>query len=170
MQSIAYRQGFSWIGPYTGLWMWSDGTNISSPQWLSGQPDYSYKNTDCAVLGNGMFSDTDCSTLNYFICHISEWFVSCVLKNHNQSNSFLSCNHLSLFLGVFVSVYMCSTADPVRERQIMKLRVKSDGSIFDSDVQSSILELVSHTKSAQSEICKVEHLDLDTPCSFGCSR
>ncbi|KAK3535014.1 hypothetical protein QTP70_001973 [Hemibagrus guttatus] len=34
------------------------------------------------------------------------------------------------------------TSHPVRERQILRLQVKSDLSIFDSDVQSDILKLV----------------------------
>ncbi|XP_058252482.1 ladderlectin-like isoform X2 [Hemibagrus wyckioides] len=38
--------------------------------------------------------------------------------------------------------FICYNAHPVRERQILRLQVKSDLSIFDSDVQSAILELV----------------------------
>ncbi|KAK3565077.1 hypothetical protein QTP86_032502 [Hemibagrus guttatus] len=38
--------------------------------------------------------------------------------------------------------FICYNAHPVRERQILRLQVKSDLSIFDSDVQSDILKLV----------------------------
>ncbi|KAK3535013.1 hypothetical protein QTP70_001971 [Hemibagrus guttatus] len=41
--------------------------------------------------------------------------------------------------------FICYNAHPVRERQILRLQVKSDLSIFDSDVQSAILELMART-------------------------
>ncbi|XP_058252481.1 C-type mannose receptor 2-like isoform X1 [Hemibagrus wyckioides] len=103
MQSIAFNQGMSWIGAFRDTWKWSDGENTSNILWFSGQPDNYYGNENCAVLDKGMYQDTLCTGLNYFICHITH---------------------------------------PVRERQILRLQVKSDLSIFDSDVQSAILELV----------------------------
>ncbi|XP_047665740.1 C-type lectin lectoxin-Enh6-like [Tachysurus fulvidraco] len=37
---------------------------------------------------------------------------------------------------------ICHTLVPVKERQVMRLQVKSDGRVFDPDVQSSILEQI----------------------------
>lgn len=56
---------------------------------------------------------------------------------------------------MFISVFV---AQPVRERQILRLQVKSDLSIFDSDVQSAILDLVSHTKLLKSAMLHVRNI------------
>ncbi|KAI5087810.1 L-selectin-like isoform X2 [Silurus meridionalis] len=97
-------QGDSWFGLYRDTWKWSDGTNALNTPWASGQPDNYGGNENCAVVYNGNFYDTSCSTQFYFFCH---------------------------------------TIPPVRQRQIVRLQVKSDGSVFDSAAQSSILEQVS---------------------------
>ncbi|KAK3535562.1 hypothetical protein QTP70_016831 [Hemibagrus guttatus] len=83
MQSIAARQGGSWIGGYRDTWKWSDGTNTSNLLWFPGQPDNYYRNENCAVLDKGMFSDTKCTELNYFICQTSELFLLCVSESQN---------------------------------------------------------------------------------------
>ncbi|XP_053087118.1 secretory phospholipase A2 receptor-like [Pangasianodon hypophthalmus] len=38
--------------------------------------------------------------------------------------------------------FFCHSTPPVRKQQIMRLQVKSDGSVFDPDVQASILEQI----------------------------
>ncbi|XP_046699418.1 hepatic lectin-like [Silurus meridionalis] len=96
-------QGDSWFGLYRDTWKWSDGTNALNTPWASGQPDNYGGNENCAVVYNGNFYDTSCSTQFYFFCH---------------------------------------TIPPVRQRQIVRLQVKSDGSVFDSAAQSSILEQI----------------------------
>lgn len=79
MQSIAFQQGFSWIGLYRDTWKWSDRTNTSNLMWFPGKPDNINGNDNCAVLDNGMFKDAACNELHYFICHISELFM-CLKK------------------------------------------------------------------------------------------
>ncbi|XP_053087047.1 C-type mannose receptor 2-like [Pangasianodon hypophthalmus] len=102
LAQVRNRQSNSWIGLYRDLWKWSDGTNASNLPWAPGQPDNYGGIEKCAVVYNGLFGDTTCTSQYYFFCH---------------------------------------TISPMRN-QIMRLQVKSDGSVFDPDVQSSILEKI----------------------------
>ncbi|XP_047671869.1 macrophage mannose receptor 1-like isoform X5 [Tachysurus fulvidraco] len=93
-------QGVSWIGLYRDTWKWSDGTIASNLPWASGYPNNYGGHANCAVVYNGLFYDTTCTSLLSFFCH-----------------SFSTMRN-----------------------QTVRLQVKSDGSVFDSAVQSSILE------------------------------
>ncbi|KAG7328971.1 hypothetical protein KOW79_007145 [Hemibagrus wyckioides] len=105
-----------------------------------------------------MFGDTKCDELHYFICHIThpvreQQIMRLQIKSDDSvSDSAMQSTILDLIMkkleehgmlkNTTVTWRVLSNAPPVREKQILRIQVKSDLSIFDSGVQSAILELV----------------------------
>ncbi|XP_058254062.1 lymphocyte antigen 75-like isoform X2 [Hemibagrus wyckioides] len=129
IQSVAARQGGSWLGGYRDTWKWSDGTNTSILLWLSGQPDNYYSNENCAVLDKGMFQDTSCTDLNYFICQTT----------HQVRKKQLIRLHVKSDLSVIGADVQSAIVELVKQKldeygmlknTTVTWRVQSDGQIF----------------------------------------
>ncbi|KAK3522998.1 hypothetical protein QTP86_010502 [Hemibagrus guttatus] len=183
-------QGDSWIGLYRDMddWKWSDQNKASNLPWYPGQPNNYYGSENCAVLFNGFLYDERCTNMLYFFCHTispkrsqtvrlqvkSDGSVfdpavqSSILEQIKQKlkEKGMMVNTVVTWKDVpcnYAYYFFCHPILPVREQQIVRLQVKSDGSVLDPAVQSSILEQLPVTKrSSIEELCEVP------PC-FKCS-
>ncbi|XP_051982169.1 C-type lectin lectoxin-Phi1-like [Xyrauchen texanus] len=61
---------YIWIGMYRDFWKWSDGTNITSMKWISGQPVHILQNEACAYANSeGEIGNGACSDQLPFVCN-----------------------------------------------------------------------------------------------------
>lgn len=75
LAQVASVQGPSWFGLYRDTWKWLNGTVATNILWGPGQPDNNYTQENCGAIYNNVIIDENCSSLNYFFCDYSEWFL-----------------------------------------------------------------------------------------------
>ncbi|XP_027010519.1 L-selectin-like isoform X2 [Tachysurus fulvidraco] len=152
--------GVAWVGLYNDInsWRWSiNGVSLINnyQQWYSPQPDNLGGHQSCSLIGPyGGWWDYECESLFPIICYNANnsydgRYVG-VNTNFNWNGALAYCREFHTDLAFATNdadnnalqsiSYL--QAHPVREKQILRLEVKSGLSIFDSDVQSAILELI----------------------------
>lgn len=147
LQKWALLLGTSWIGLIRSTWVWSDLSKYSSLQWSPGCPNNIDHNDNCASVNNSLLMDRQCNSLFYFFCHTREsfgfwlllqvFFERCTTSCRKSSQKALKILHFVLVLPV-----LWSTAYKVR-KQVVRLQVQGDESVFVPAVQSAVLQQVS---------------------------